>query len=126
MARTDSGRVCAIIDTILGDEEVSAFITTANVFVTEYLGTSPLSASLLVEIETYVAAHFMTLKDRRVKKEEADGIKFENESDTGMGLDSSHYGQTAQVLDSTGTLSKLGSDDRVAWLARAGSEITDC
>lgn len=125
MPRTDSGRVCAIVDTDLTEPQVLAFITTANLFVTQYLGTSDLIADVLTEIETYVAAHYITLRDPRTAKEKADGVEFQFEGKTGMGLDGSRYGQVAQELDSTGILQQISKEDGVAWLARAGSERTN-
>jgi hypothetical protein len=125
MARTTSVAVCKVVDTSLGDDVIAAFINTANVMVTEYLDGKDLSAALLTEIETYLAAHFVTLRDRRVSKEQADGVSFTYESMIGEGLDSSVYGQTAQALDPTGALAALGDDDRIEWFHRAGSERTN-
>ncbi len=123
--RTDSAAVCAVLETSLGDEQVDPFVDTANILVTEYLASSSLSAAILKEIETYLAAHFVTLRDRRAKQERADGVGFTLEGDFGMGLDSSQYGQTAQILDSTGVLSQLSDDARVGFIAKAGSEATN-
>lgn len=125
MARTNAAAVCNVIDTSLTDTQVNAFISTANVMVTEYLSGGDLSAALLTEIETYLAAHFITLRDRRVKNESADGVSFTYEGDIGQGLDASTYGQMAQSLDSTGALAALGDDDRIQWFARVGSERTN-
>ena len=125
--RTDSAAVCAVLDTTLNDDEVEPFIQTANLMVTEYLAGSDCSLSddMLKEIETYLAAHFVTLRDRVVQREAADGVSFDYQGATDMGLDSSGYGQTAQILDSCGKLSQLSDADRVKWLAKAGSEATN-
>ena len=123
MSRTDAVAVCAVLETSL--EDVGPFIQTANILVTEYLGSSSLSVALLKEIETYLAAHFVTLRDRMTEDEEADGVSFTFQGEFGKALDSSQYGQTAQILDSTGTLASLTDEDRVAFLAKAGSEATN-
>ncbi len=127
MSRTDSAAVCAVLDTELDDDQIEPFIQTANIMVTEYLAGSDcgLSDALLKEIETYLAAHFVTLRDRIVKSEAADGVKFDYQGATDMGLDSSQYGQTAQILDSCGKLSQLSDADRVSFLAKVGSEATN-
>lgn len=125
MARTTKEAVRDIIDTSLTDAQIDAFINTANVMVTQYLVGKDIADALLAEIETYLAAHFTTLRDRRVDREGADGISFSYEGDIGQGLDSSTYGQTAQALDPTGALASLGDDDRIEWFARAGSERTN-
>lgn len=123
--RTDSAAVCAVLETSLDDDQVNPFIQTANIMVTEYLGASSLSATLLREIETHLSAHFVTLRDRMAAREQADGVGFTYQGKFGMGLDSSQYGQTAQVLDSTGTLAQISDENRVGFLAKAGSEATN-
>ncbi len=125
MSRTDSAAVCAVLDTTLDDDEVDPFINTANLMVTAYLGTSALDPDLLKEIETYLAAHFVTHRDRVTSDESADSVGFKFQGKTEMGLDSSLYGQTAQILDTTGTLSQLSDADRIGILAKAGSEATN-
>ncbi len=124
--RTSSKRVCAIVDTDLTDPQVQAFILTANLLVTQELGTTDkLTDAMKAEIEAYLAAHFITLRDQRTMKEEADGVRFTFEGKTGQGLDGSKYGQAAQDLDTTGALRSIGQEDGVAWIARAGSERTN-
>lgn len=125
MARTSVSAVKDIMETSLTDAQITAFITTANVMVDSYLDSKGLSATLLTEIETYLAAHLITLRDRRSASEAADGVSFNYEGDIGQGLDSSTYGQTAQALDTTGTLGSLGADERIPWIARVGSERTN-
>lgn len=123
MSRTNAVAVCAVLETEL--EDVGPFIQTANILVTEYLASSSLSVALLKEIETYLAAHFVTLRDLRTKQERADGVAFTFQGEWGMGLDSSSYGQTAQILDSTGTLATLSDEDRIGFLTKIGSEATN-
>ena len=123
--RTDDNRVCAIVDTDLTESQIQAFIETANLMVTNVLGSSVLSDDTLRLIETYLAAHYITLRDPRTQSEAADGIKMTYEGKTGEGLDSSHYGQTAQELDTTGQLKAIGKEDSIAWIARVGSERTN-
>ncbi len=125
MSRTDSAAVCAVLDTSLDDDEVEPFINTANLVVTTYLATSGLDADLLKEIETYLAAHFVTLRDVQAKQERADGVAFTYQGEWGSGLDSSSYGQTAQILDSTGILAQLSDENRIGFFAKAGSEATN-
>jgi len=123
--RTRAAAVEDVLDTDLSSGTVTSFIDTANILVTEYLVGEGLSDVLLLEIETYVAAHLVTLRDRRTKAEGADGVRFDYQGEFGMGLDSSQYGQTAQFLDSTGILSGLSDDDRISFIAKAGSEATN-
>ena len=123
--RTTAAAVEDVLDTDLSSGAVTKFVNTANLLVTEYLAGEGLTDSLLTEIETYVAAHLVTLRDRRTATEGAGGVSFTYQGNFGMGLDSSQYGQTAQVLDSTGILSGLSDQDRVSFIAKVGSEATN-
>ena len=125
MARTSVSAVKEVIDTALTDAQITAFINSASTMVDTYLVGKSLSDTLLTEIEKYLAAHFLTLRDRRSATESADGVSFTYQGVTGEGLDSSSYGQMAQSLDPTGALGSLDDDSRIEWLARAGSERTN-
>ena len=122
--RADVPGVCAIIDTDLTNDQVEPFIDVANVFVDDQLAalTPPLSDALLEKIETYLAAHFLTLFDPRVVKEQADTVSFTYESAVAMGLDASKFGQMAQVLDPSGTLKQLNKENRVGWQVSVANE----
>jgi hypothetical protein len=122
--RTSAPEVCAIIETDLTGDAILAFITPASVLVDEHLASvdPAIGDALLGQIETYLAAHFLTLFDPRTTKEEADGVRFTFEGKTDMALDSSKYGQMAQVLDPTGTLKQLSKANRVGWQVQVGNE----
>lgn len=92
----------------LSDSAITDFITTANIFVDATLLTSGLAESILTEIEKYIACHFITITRNRMAKEEGAGgafIKYTGEF--GDDLSSTPYGQTAILLDLTGTLGIL-------------------
>lgn len=122
--RTNTQAVCDVIETALTGDQVKPFIQTANLLVDEHLGsvTPAITAALLKEIETYLAAHFLTLWDPRVSKEQADDVSFTYEGKTGEGLSSSRYGQMAITLDPTGKLRGLDNPKRVAYRHRIGNE----
>lgn len=107
MARTTSSDVEAIIDT---DVDVSPFITTANLLVTEKLSNSALSTGMLEQIEKYLAAHFVAIRDPRLTDTTMENASatFEGRNQNGQGLKSTQYGQTVIDLDTTGTFAKLG------------------
>lgn len=120
--RTSPDEVKAVIDTDLSVPEVDPFITTASLLVDEHL-TDLLSDALLTQIETYLAAHLITLWEPRAKSESADGVAFSYEgAATGEGLRSSRYGQLVLMLDSTGTLANLDRKKKMPWLVRVGNE----
>jgi len=110
--RAASGDVTAILDTELSSSEIVAYITTANLLVTQTLGTSSLSAAVLAAIEAYLAAHLITAtRERKAAQTSGEGgVRFEGQ--TAMRLESTMYGQTAMLLDTTGKLSALNNPAR--------------
>jgi hypothetical protein len=107
-----AGDVREIIDTALEDGAINAMINVA------YRMTLPLVGELegcggegmLDDIQKFLAAHFIALRERRVKMQDvADEYRVEYETARlGEGLRATVYGQTALDLDCTGTLAKLG------------------
>jgi len=97
--------VSAILDdTNLTDPQIEIYITGANAFVSNVLGTT-LGIAVLKEIERYLSAHFISISRERIaKKEEAGGAKIEYTGTYGGGLRATHYGQTAINFDTTGVL----------------------
>lgn len=104
--RVTEDEVHEIIDV---DSEITTlipFITAANLLVTERLGTSSLSAAQLKEIERWLAAHFVAVRDRRTSQETLGSANQSFTGKTGYGLEFTPYGQQVLLLDSTGLLSK--------------------
>ncbi len=94
----------------LKDNDISAFIATANLLVTEVLGSSSLSSDRLKHIEQWLAAHLCATKDQRQSARTVDGrttLAFQGKTD--MGLEATHYGQTVLMLDSTGSLAEAAA-----------------
>ena len=86
------------------------FIATATLVVTEELADQGLSDDRLTQIELYLAAHFAALNDPRMESEEIGGeYKSKVQGKTEMNLDATFYGQTAKLLDTSGTLAQLGA-----------------
>lgn len=105
MARVTDCEVKEILNT---EVDTTPFITTANLIVTEELGTSTLSDARLKQIELYLAAHFATLRDPQVKSEKVGDASVTYAVDSkGKGLETTAYGQTALALDTTGTLMNI-------------------
>jgi len=110
MARVSDAEVAAILDTTV--TSFTPFITAANTLVTTMLATPAkvTNTTLLKEIERWLAAHFfkcsleMQEKVHEVGETKATFFGASNEKL----LNSTLYGQTALVLDTSGTLSNLG------------------
>jgi hypothetical protein len=108
-ARVTVAEVQEIIDTDLALGHIAAFINTAHHLVDEYLLNKGLSSDILAEIEKWLAAHFLSMKDQRKSQERmgADwNVVYQGKTD--MGLNATLYGQQALVLDTTGSLASTG------------------
>ena len=105
MALVTDDQVRSIINTSI--EDLSAFITIADLILTEDLSDKGLSLARLKEIERWLAAHFVAMNEDSARKTgEAIGkssIQFGGEY--GLGLNHTRYGQQAIILDESGTLS---------------------
>ena len=110
MARVTTTEVDKIFDVeTIGD--LDTFIATANLLVTEELGSAGLSSDRLKQIELYLAAHFAAvtfekggLRRQKIGDAEED---YKVLGASAIGLVSTRYGQQAIALDSSGTLGAL-------------------
>lgn len=108
-ARVAVSDVEDIIDTDLTDGQINAFINTAHRFIQANLLGVGLSADILTQIELWLAAHFLAIRDQRVESESVGGewsAKYQGK--TAMGFQATLYGQQALTLDSSGTLASVG------------------
>lgn len=105
-ARVTDADVKLIFNTSIDD--TTPFINTANAMVNQYLVNKGLSDELLTQIECYLAAHLASLLDPRVESVKDDSYSVKVQGRTGLGLDSTFYGQNVKLLDSTGTLTRVG------------------
>lgn len=100
--------VADIID-LDSSEDASAFIIAASLIVDEQLSGQGYSELKKKEIERWLAAHFVAIKNPVLKSE-----KIGDATDTyvgfkiGAGLDATPYGQQAMTLDTNGLLANLG------------------
>ena len=107
-ARVMAEQVMQIISTDLTEAQIEAFINSANVLIDSVLLDRDLPAALLTEIELWLSAHFLSMRDQRVKSERVDEYSATFQGETGMGLKATTYGQQALALDYSGTLENLG------------------
>jgi hypothetical protein len=106
MARTNQIKVKKIIATDLDD--LTPFIDTANSLVTAKLGSSTLSDTVLEQIEMWLSAHLVAVRDQVPMEERIGEASVKYFGKTGLGLDATMYGQTVKLLDTTGILLDLG------------------
>lgn len=103
--RVTDSEVFEIIDTSLTN--IDPFINSASLIVDGYLLSKGLSDEILKQIELYIAAHLLSLKDPRTKSVGVDVLSESYQGQWGLGLNGTSYGQTAILLDSSGTLGAL-------------------
>ena len=106
MARVNNTEVKVIINTTISDSDIDSHINIANRFITDVLGSKGMGSARLKDIELYISAHLILIL------QEKGGVKSERIGDSqrtysvlsGEGLKMSRYGQTASMLDTSGTL----------------------
>lgn len=115
--RTTSADVKAILDnTELTESQIIAYITSANIMVTQILGTT-LIDDVLKEIERWLSAHMIaTTRERQASKEEAGTAKVEYTGKWGQGLSSTSYGQMVISLDTTGAMKNADTGLKSAYI----------
>jgi hypothetical protein len=118
-SRITASSVKAIIDTSI--EDISIYIDTATTVVADRLSGKGLSENTLSKIELYLAAHFVALKERQVKAETIGEASNTYEGAVGMHLNASRYGQTAIILDSSGTLASIGKPKEYVGFLSSGA-----
>lgn len=107
-ARTTTTAVGLIINTTLTTAQIQAFIDTATLVVDANLVDKGLSTDLLTQIETWLTAHLLSMRDQRTSSRQIGDVSFTYQGQTGLGLDATLYGQQVKLLDTSGTLASLG------------------
>jgi len=108
-ARVDGNQVKGIIDTELTAAQVIPFIDSANALVDQHLSDQSLSESLLTQIELWLAAHFVAIRDPARSQEKLGDAQDAFALGTlGEGLKFTQWGQQALALDPTGILASAG------------------
>lgn len=102
---------------------VTPFIAVANSLTNKVASADVnqmLTASDLVLIETWLAAHFYAHRDQQLQSESRGGVSGQYKGQTAMFLESTQYGQTAITLDVTGFLA-LRNQESQSRVATAGA-----
>jgi len=110
-----------VFDSQEPDSVLDAFIADANMLVDEVLvPLNELSDGRLTIIEKYLACHLLATKDRptQASKHHTD-LVIHYQGKTGMGLESTYYGQQVLMYDSTGKLAELSQPTKERNVKRA-------
>ncbi len=96
-----------ILDTALTDAEINAYINSAEVLVNSLLTDT--ADALKQEIILWLTAHMIaSTREQQISEAGAGPARVKYQGQTGLGLDSTQYGQQAKILDTSGALSSLG------------------
>lgn len=100
MARTTVAAVQLILDTSATDAQIEAFIDDANAWINVHLegACDQLTTAILITIEKYLSAYFVTLRDARLLSERLDDVQEKYQRDPKV----SEYLRAAIALDPCG------------------------
>ena len=114
---------------------LTPFIAAANAIVTQVSTDLPsmktaYTTEQLQTIETWLSAHFYTVRDMRAERERAGSVEEKFQSKVDLGFNTSHYGQMAMRLDWHGGLAALDKKilkgnykvPTVSWLGKTKDE----
>lgn len=88
------------------DVDLDPFIRVAHLIVDEQLSGKGMSDDRLKEIERWLSAHFVAIRDMRIANETA-GVSNAFQYNLGLNFQVTMYGQQAMMLDTSGTLAAL-------------------
>lgn len=109
-ARVTPQEVKEIIATALTDPVLNACINTAHAIIDANLTAMGSASALLTEIELWLSAHFVAIREPKAKQKSVAGeysVTYEK-GDPGTGFSATTWGQQALALDFTGTLASMG------------------
>jgi hypothetical protein len=112
--RVTGSEVLEIIATSLSSSDVAPMITAANILVTAKCAVLDYTSAELKEIERWLSAHFVSVRDpsrSAVVSKTIDTVSEEyafSRSDAKSSIETTPYGQQALLLDYRGGLATLG------------------
>lgn len=123
MARVTDAEVREIMEVDSTLTVLTPFITVANLLVTKYIYPEGVEDALLKEIERWLSAHFVAVRDRQPVKQAVSGLSAEFGLVLGKGLSATIYGQQAKMLDPTGKLASIDKEEKFE--AKLEAIVTD-
>lgn len=101
--------------------DIDAFILAANLMVTALCTDSSLLATQLKEIERWLSAHLVAIREPMALSRKAGPFAESYMSKVALGLDVTHWGQQAMLMDTSGALAqanKQGGTVELKWLGK--------
>ncbi len=110
MARTSEAEMEKLVD--IQTSDVTPFIAAANALIDQYVApTTGLDSDGLARLETWLAVHFLQVREPPTKSESVNGggggVSESFALDVGKYFEATIYGQQAMLLDDTGQLKAL-------------------
>lgn len=102
--RATEAKVKGVIDFDPSIDDLLPFIAAANELVTELCAPAGYTPTRLAIIETWLAAHFLAIRDPRYTSERMGAAGATMATQIGLNMALTPYGQNAQVLDTNGSL----------------------
>jgi len=99
--------VKSIISTDVPDNDFDSFLSTANTLVNDVLANEGYSDVLLKQIECWLTAHFIAIRDPRASREKIGDVDVQYHGKSGMGLTSTPYGQQVLILEHHGRFAQI-------------------
>lgn len=112
--RSTEAEVKEIIETSLTDEQVAPFLKSANLLVTSVLTGQGYSDVVMADVERWLAAHFVSIRDPRAIKEKIGDAEDTYQGKFGEGLKGTSYGQQVLLIEYKGILAEISSTKSVA------------
>lgn len=109
MSRVNETEVKQImgIDASIDTADNQAMIDVASLLVTDVIVDTTVSEERKKNVELYLSAHFIALRDQRVASEKADVVAQSFQFRVGLNLNVTIYGQQVMILDTSGAFSQL-------------------
>lgn len=109
--KVEATAVLEIFKTDMREDQITPFIDMAHSLVDEELAGKGLSDTRLDLIQKNLAAHFAKMYDPEMQSEQIEDYRYKVAGERGEGLMATSHGQTAVMLDTTGTLAQLNADE---------------
>lgn len=120
--RTSKDLVIKIMDFNPSIDDLDPFMDAANQLVTELCAPAGYNAARLTSIETWLAAHFLAIRDPRYQSETIGAASATTAMQLGLNLGLTPFGQQAMFLDTNGSLAWI--DKHISQGKRAKAGIT--
>ncbi len=110
-----------ILETDLNEDQIKTFLHTASNLVER--AVKSVEESTKNDIIIWLTAHFIaSTREQQLTRAKAGTAEAVFQGKTGLGLDSTFYGQHVKMLDTSGVLSRLDKDTAEAYIYAVPSE----